>query len=92
MVGFSPEGIARGVVRLPDAMAVRISGDGDGLSENAVDLLVANLDILVDCIALWDEGWVLARVESPERRHGAHDHAHRVRVVAEGLQHKFVLV
>ena len=71
-------------------MAVSVGGDGDGLSEDTVDLLVANLDILVDGVALWDQGWVLARIKGSERSHGAHDHAHRVRVVAEGLQHKFI--
>ena len=83
------------VVGLANAMAVGVGRDRDGLAENPIDLLVADLGAttgaLVDIGADLDQGGVLVRVEGAQRRDGGHHHTHRVGVVPEG-RHELIHV
>lgn len=78
------EVLSGGVDEWPsDAVAVGERRNGGQGSDEAVDLLVAETDVLVDLLAGLDQRRVRLRVERAQRCHRRDDHAHRVRVVAE---------
>ena len=67
-----------------NAVAVGACGDGRELAEQTKDLLVADALRLVQVVAL--DGRVGLGVKGRHGSDRAHDHAHRVRIVAERLE------
>ena len=87
--GVNARSPRRRVVRRPapvpaDAVAVGAGGHGWKLAEQSEDLLVPYALRAVEVVAL--NGRVGLWVEGGHGRDGAHDHAHGVGVVAEGLE------
>jgi hypothetical protein len=77
------EVLLRGDDGLADAVTVASGGDGWGLTNNAVDMLVTLLTSLVDVGT--NVGWVGLRVEGAHGSHQGAHHSHRVSVVTESL-------
>ncbi len=75
-----------GFVVLPtDPVAVGIGSDRGDAAQQAINLLISHLFILVH--GLTDKGGVLFGMESGQCCNGAAEHSHGMRVISEGVHH-----
>jgi hypothetical protein len=66
-------------------MPVGVGSQRGHIAQQPVNLLIPELPIFVDILA--GETWVLLGMESRQSSHSRAEHAHRMRIVSEGLHH-----